>query len=483
MRVHAGLAEGRPDIACRALVAGFGLPGMRDLDFGRQFVDYAEALTWPGGVVVEDLSLAPHLVLHRLQELCPATLIFVGSVERGTAMPGTIRHYRLGLPQPDPEEVHLGLTAGLAGVAGFHHTLRVLRHWGGLPADTVVVEVEPADTSFGFGFSEDVGSAIEKIVDIVRAEIGGGVDLAGFEDPAEDQGTDQDVPVLTTVGKTHPGIADLAEYARLHDGVDQTVARFRDSLVTDLPRPSAFSVTADSRRMGKGVRTKGDWCEVLPLADDWVGVVMGDVVEEGLAAALAMSQLRGAVRSAVLDHGLAPGEVVARVDRVVRDTGVGRSSTLIYLVADAATGEVRLANAGHCRPLLLSGEGTGTFVDDALSPALGTGPHEEGPRPETTIRLAPEGSLLVYTDGLLAAGRGPADPLKRLTQAAATASSRGDDLCRHVLSRCLGGFSRSDDASLLVLARSPQVQGGGVRPEAPGHVTNHDRRAPITFVG
>ena len=63
---------------CRALVAGFGRPGMRDLDFGRQIIDYLKQLEWPDGVVVEDLSLAAPLVLHRLQELQPAKLVLVG---------------------------------------------------------------------------------------------------------------------------------------------------------------------------------------------------------------------------------------------------------------------------------------------------------------------------------------------------------------------------------------------------------------------
>ena len=34
---------------CRALVAGFGRPGLRDLDFGRQLVDCLQQLDWPDG--------------------------------------------------------------------------------------------------------------------------------------------------------------------------------------------------------------------------------------------------------------------------------------------------------------------------------------------------------------------------------------------------------------------------------------------------
>jgi hypothetical protein len=60
---------------CRTLVAGFGRPGMRDMDAGRPLVRYLEGLGWPDGVVVEDLSYAATLVLHRLQELDPAKIV------------------------------------------------------------------------------------------------------------------------------------------------------------------------------------------------------------------------------------------------------------------------------------------------------------------------------------------------------------------------------------------------------------------------
>jgi len=42
----------------RALVGGVGLPWLRDLDFGTQFVRRVEHLTWPDDVVVEDISYA-----------------------------------------------------------------------------------------------------------------------------------------------------------------------------------------------------------------------------------------------------------------------------------------------------------------------------------------------------------------------------------------------------------------------------------------
>ena len=475
MRLHAGIVAAPAGTRCRALVGGFGLPAMRDLDFGRQFVDYAEALDWPADVVVEDLSVAPHLVLHRLQELGPATVVFVGSVARRVEPPGTVRRYRLDLAPPDPGEVHLSLTDGLAGVGELDHTLRVLHHWGALPADTVVVEVEPADTSFGLGFSEAVGSSIEQIVDLVRAELGCPTEsaaanellgegdqlpkadlLPGGSDTDEHSGRDER---SAAPSPRRAGITDLAEYADLHAHVNEAVASVRYRSLPDPPDVTGLSVAARSRPFGTGLHTKGDWYDFVPLAEGWLGIAMGDVTERGLEAAIAMSHLRSAVRAAALACGLTPGHVVADVDRVVADTGLGRGSTLIYLAVNVASGEVRLANAGHCRPLLVSEEGSATMVAEGLSPRLGA--HARGPRvrPETTVHLSPASSLLLYTDGLLVDGGGGDDPVHRLLVAAATGPPEAGWLCEHVVSRCLGGARRHDDASLLVLRLADRADG------------------------
>ena len=446
MRLHPGVAAAPSGTRCRALVAGFGLPGMRDLDFGRRFVDYAAALDWPTDVVVEDLSSAPHLVLHRLQELSPATIVLVGSVERGAATPGSVRHYRLDRAAPRPADVHLSLREGLAGASDLGHTLTVLQHWGALPADTVVVEVEPADTSFGLGFSEEVGGAIERIVDLVRAEIAAsGDDVAGGPLFAADES-----PPPTGSGEGRARVADLAEYARLQGHVSDAVSGVRGGMLPDAPRVAGLALAVRSRPFGTGMQTKGDWYDFVPLADGWLGIAMGDVVERGLEAALVMSHLRSATRAASRACGPAPGAVVAAVDRVVADIGLGRASTLLYVAVHAASGEVRLANAGHCHPLLVA-EGSATSFRDASSPRLGVGPRGMEARPEAAVRLSPTWSLLLYTDGLLVHEGTRDDPLKRLVRAAANGPREIGALCDHVMCCCLGGVRRRDDASLLVL--------------------------------
>jgi Ni,Fe-hydrogenase maturation factor len=86
--------------------------------------------------------------------------------------PGTIRRYRLDLTPPADDEVHERLTEAVGGIIDLDHTLAVIRYWKALPEDTTLIEVEPADRSFGLGFSEPVEAAVEPVLGMVREELG-----------------------------------------------------------------------------------------------------------------------------------------------------------------------------------------------------------------------------------------------------------------------------------------------------------------------
>gem|GEM_PF-1313684 len=153
------------------VVGGVGLPWLRDLDFGTQFVRRAERMDWPQGVVFEDLSYSAHRVLHTLQEMAPAKVVLVGAMPRLVDPPGTIRSYPLDLTPPSDEEVAARLGDAVGGTIDLDHTLAVVRYWKGFPADTLVIEVEPGDTSFGLGFSDEVEDAVERVMALLGEEL------------------------------------------------------------------------------------------------------------------------------------------------------------------------------------------------------------------------------------------------------------------------------------------------------------------------
>ncbi len=155
----------------RTLVAGIGLPWLRDLDFGTQWVNRVLDLDWPDHVLVEDMSYAAHRVLHRLQEVRPSKVILVGCMPRRQDPPGTIRRYRLDLSPPDDDEVQDRLSEAAMGIIDLDHTLAVARYYGEFPEDTIVIEVEPADDSFGLGFSDEIEATVQPVLELVRQEL------------------------------------------------------------------------------------------------------------------------------------------------------------------------------------------------------------------------------------------------------------------------------------------------------------------------
>ncbi|MFE0422561.1 SpoIIE family protein phosphatase [Streptomyces sp. NPDC058953] len=162
----------------------------------------------------------------------------------------------------------------------------------------------------------------------------------------------------------------------------------------------------------------GDWFDVIELPGHRTALVIGDVMGRGLRAAVAMGELRTAVRTlALLD--LEPAEVLSALDEIARGLG-GPSgtqqgtraahksreadlaevylATCVYAVYDPVTRRCTFANAGHLPPVLLEPGEEALLLDVPPGLPLGVGGE---PFEEVEVEL-PEGALLaLYTDGLV----------------------------------------------------------------------------------
>ena len=469
MRLHTGMTGQDMTTTCRALVGGFGKPGMRDLDFGRQVVDCLQQLDWPDGVVVEDLSCAVPLVLHRLQELRPATVVLLGAVHRGLDRPGTLRRYRVDPGPSDPAQVHRGLEESISGLADLDHTLAVARHWGNLPADTVVIEVEPAETTFGLGFSEELAACIDPILDMVREELGDVVAGAGLRRDFAVADLSPDVTAEAAVADPQPAepgaaMADLVGYARRHAQARRRTGR-APLLVDGLfSAPGGVALAGRVRPWGVFLESGGDWFDAVPLGDGRLGIVVGNVLGRGAEAAATMTDLRAAVRAYVVVEGRSPARLVGHVDRLAGATGLGHRARLLYLTLDPASGEVRFTNAGSCPPLLLGGDPpAGRFVDAARSAPVGESSGVE--RPEGTLRLGHDSTLFLFTDGLVESrGHSRAGALERLRRAAVDGPAVLEDLCDHLLDVCTRSGRTEDDTCLVGVRLAAEAMPAQARP-------------------
>jgi len=164
---------------------------------------------------------------------------------------------------------------------------------------------------------------------------------------------------------------------------------------TTLPRGFAVRYTPAEKPLQVG----GDWYDVVILADNTVGVVVGDCVGDGLSAAAVMGQLRSAARTRLLDNA-APKDVLASLDRFARALPGALCTTVFCAVIDPVGAVIRYSSAGHPYPILVTADGDHRLLDDAQSTPLAIN-SAALPRTESRTVLPPGATVLLYTDGLI----------------------------------------------------------------------------------
>ncbi|MFE3883620.1 SpoIIE family protein phosphatase [Streptomyces lydicus] len=226
----------------------------------------------------------------------------------------------------------------------------------------------------------------------------------------------------------------------------------------------------------------GDWFDVIELPGHRTALVVGDVMGRGLRAAVAMGELRTAVRTlALLD--LEPAEVLSALDEIARGLGGdgdGRASTArsarsrsgegageqrrsaatadlsevylatcVYAVYDPVTRRCTFANAGHLPPALVEDGEDALLLDVPPGMPLGVGGE---PFEEIEVEL-PDGALLaLYTDGLVESRHHPLEEGLQAFRAALSHADRPlEDACDQVLSAM--DTSHGEDDIALLMAR------------------------------
>ncbi|MBV2354054.1 PAS domain-containing SpoIIE family protein phosphatase/ATP-binding protein [Streptomyces sp. J2-1] len=205
----------------------------------------------------------------------------------------------------------------------------------------------------------------------------------------------------------------------------------------------------------------GDWFDVIPLSGARVGLVVGDVVGHGIAAAASMGRLRTAVQT-LADMELPPDELLAHLDDLVlrlgeeegdwatRGDATFLGATCLYAVYDPVTRRCAMARAGHPPPVVVTPDGRAIYPEIPAGPPLGLG----GMSFESAEVELPDDSLLgLYTNGLI---DGPGHDLEAgMARLGAVLGERGPGLaalCASAVER-LVPVPQPDDVALL-LART-----------------------------
>ncbi|SEL87528.1 GAF domain-containing SpoIIE family protein phosphatase [Nonomuraea pusilla] len=195
----------------------------------------------------------------------------------------------------------------------------------------------------------------------------------------------------------------------------------------------------------------GDWYDAFALPSRRILLVVGDVAGHGLQAATGMVVLRNALRGLAVT-GAGPARLLAWLNLLARHQADRVTATVVCGLYDPRTRELRWARAGHLPPLLLRGGGGRELplTRGAVLGAFRDPRYEEG-----RLRLRPDDTLLLYTDGLIERRNGDLERARDRLLATATQPAGGlDHRLDHLLTHC--GSSEDDDTCLVGVHLRPE---------------------------
>jgi len=246
--------------------------------------------------------------------------------------------------------------------------------------------------------------------------------------------------------------AALVEKERLERELELARELQQSILPHEFPDLPAFNCAARSR---PAWQVGGDFYDVIRLSKGRVGLVMADVSDKGLAAALYMALTRSLIH-AEAKHSSSPRQVLLNIHRLLLEMSQSDMFvTVFYGVLDPAQGTFRYARAGHDRPLLYSpssGECRFLAADGILLGCV-----EEVRLEEVGVDLHPGDLLVLYTDGITDANSpaGEFFGVERLRETVSAASGlSAQDLCDLIFERVdrfQAGAAQYDDMALLVV--------------------------------
>ncbi len=204
----------------------------------------------------------------------------------------------------------------------------------------------------------------------------------------------------------------------------------------------------------------GDFYDFLPLSDGKWGLVVADVADKGMPAALYMALSRTLLRAVARSRD-DPAAILMRVNQLLlEDTHSDLFVTMWYAIWNPADGTLRYSSAGHNPPFVLRSEGQEVQILKLKGIALGVLPDihlESG-----TLTLAPGDMLVLYTDGITEAQSmaGVQFSLSRLIEAAHQHQQQDASQATAAIIDTLDAFTgdtpQFDDLTLVIVQRKPR---------------------------
>lgn len=200
-------------------------------------------------------------------------------------------------------------------------------------------------------------------------------------------------PVIKVAQLVGEQQAEGKERERLHQELRVAAVIQQTLLPQQLPSIAGWDIDALYR---PAQEVGGDFYDFIHLDRGRLGVVIGDVTDKGIPAALVMATARSILRSAA-DRRSSPGTVLAEVnERLAPEIPPVMFVTCLYAIIDTAVGDVVFANAGHNLPYVRSNDGVRQLRATGMPLGLMPGMRYE----ERSCAMDPGDVLVLTSDGI-----------------------------------------------------------------------------------
>ena len=193
----------------------------------------------------------------------------------------------------------------------------------------------------------------------------------------------------------------------------------------------------------------GDWYDAFRLSDGRIVISVGDVIGNGLDAAVTMGAVRQAIRGAAQIYA-DPTAILDAADRALRSEQPDRIVTAFVGVLEPLTLTLAYASAGHPAPFIRAND----EIRELSARGLPIGLRSEAPQREDgsdTITIPDDSLLVMYTDGLTEATRDLLEGERRLRQALLALDLTADDNIAATIRDAVLETSSIDDVAILAL--------------------------------
>ena len=239
---------------------------------------------------------------------------------------------------------------------------------------------------------------------------------------------------------------ELAQAARIQEGF----------LPEKIPELSGWEITA---LLKPAHETSGDFYDFINLSDGRLGIVVADVADKGMGAALFMTTCRTLIRTFAEEHPGKPEMVLAQANRrMLDDTRGGLFVTVFYGVLDLTRGALTYCNAGHNPPYLFS-SAKGGELQALTRTGMPLGIIKETDWEQGSIVFNSGDVLIAYTDGVTEAQNSKQQfyEQSRLTSTIQTKLGASAHTIQEAVTQDIEGFIGEaplfDDMTLMIIRK------------------------------